>query len=150
VHRTRCAACHGATLQGDIGPPLAGQGFLGIWDKLPLADLFDKIRSTMPADAPGALTRPQVADVVAYVLQANQFPAGRVELDAGDAALRQILLAPAATGASSTASSATAAPNMSFPAVGTLNQPIPCSSPRWWCYFCWVSFCSMSGSRRPA
>jgi mono/diheme cytochrome c family protein len=121
VYQGLCAACHGATLQGDIGPPLAGQGFLGIWDPRPLADLFDKIHNTMPADKPRDLTRRQVADVVAYVLQANHFPGGSVELAADDAALRQIVLAPAATGASPAASSAAGAA-VSFPAVGNLNQ----------------------------
>ena len=93
VYLKQCVLCHGATLAGDDGPPLAGQSFLEVWDTLPLSDLFDKIQNTMPDDAPRTLTRPQVADVVAYVLQANQFPAGRAELDAGDAALRQISLA---------------------------------------------------------
>ena len=121
VYRTGCAACHGTMLEGDIGPPLAGQSFLGVWDAQSLSDLFDKIRNTMPAETPGTLTRPQVADVVAYLLQANQFPAGRVELDAGDAALRQISLSSAATGASSAAVAPAIAPP-SFPAVGNLNQ----------------------------
>ena len=118
IYQNRCVICHGATLAGEAGPPLAGQSFLGVWDVLPLSDLFDKIHNTMPADAPGTLTGPQVADVAAYLLQANQFPAGRVELEAGDVALRQISLGPAAT----VASSATAAPALSFPAVGSLNQ----------------------------
>lgn len=123
VYRTGCAACHSATLQGDIGPPLAGQSFLDIWDRQPLSDLFDKIHNTMPADTPGTLTRPQVADVVAYILQANQFPAGRGELDGGEAALRQISLAPAATPALSAAVAPTmAAQPQSFAAVGNLNQ----------------------------
>jgi hypothetical protein len=73
---------------------LAGQAFLGIWDRQPLSDLFDKIQNTMPADAPRTLTRPQVADVVTRP-QANQFPAGGVRLDVGDAALRRIALASA-------------------------------------------------------
>ncbi len=114
----QCVACHGASLAGEIGPPLAGQSFLGDWDRQPLADLFDKILNTMPADKAGTLTRPEVADAVAYILQANQFPAGSVNLDAGEAALRQISLPPAATGASADAVTA----NMSFPAVGSLSQ----------------------------
>ncbi len=118
VYLNQCAACHGATLAGDDGPPLAGRSFLEVWNALPLSDLFDKIQNTMPEDAPRTLTRPQVADVVAYVLQANQFPAGRVELDAGEAALRQISFPPAATGASSAA----AGPATAFPAVGSVNQ----------------------------
>jgi mono/diheme cytochrome c family protein len=80
LYRNQCVACHGAMLEGEDGPPLAGQSFLGAWGRLPLADLVDKIQNTMPSDAPGTLTGPQVADVAAYILQANQFPAGRAEL----------------------------------------------------------------------
>jgi mono/diheme cytochrome c family protein len=118
IYQNQCLGCHGGTLAGNDGPPLAGQSFLDVWDKLPLSDLFDKIQNTMPDDAPQTLTRPQVADVVAFMLQANKFPAGRVELDAGDAVLRQISFGPVAT----RPPSAAAAPAMSFPAVGSLNQ----------------------------
>jgi mono/diheme cytochrome c family protein len=117
VYQTRCASCHGATLGGDVGPPLAGQDFLAIWNGQPLSDLFDKIHNTMPAAAPGTLSRPQVAELVAYVLQANQFPAGRVELGSVDAALKQISL-----GGARAAGAAIAAGGILFPATGNLNQ----------------------------
>ena len=69
------APCATATaLEGAIGPPLAGQRFLGIWGALPVSDLFDKIHSTMPADAPGTLTRPQVADLVRTSCRRISFP----------------------------------------------------------------------------
>lgn len=118
IYQKQCLGCHGATLAGGDGPPLAGQSFLDVWDRLPLSDLFDKIQNTMPNDAPQTLSRPQVADLVAFMLQANTFPAGRAELDAGDAVLRQISFGSAAT----RPSSAAAAPAMLFPAVGSLNQ----------------------------
>ena len=121
VYQKRCASCHGAALTGNAGPPLAGQDFLGIWNGQLLSDLFDKIHNTMPYDAPKTLTRPEVADVVAYVLRANKLPAGSAELDSTDAALKQISLpatAPPAAGARSPG--ATAA--LSFPPVGNLNQ----------------------------
>ena len=117
MYRAECAACHGTTLGGDLGPALAGQNFISAWGAQPLSNLFDKIINTMPEDAPGTLTRPQVADIVAYTLQANQFPAGPIELDAGDAVLKQIVLAAPAA-----ASPLPAASNMSFPVVGNLNQ----------------------------
>jgi mono/diheme cytochrome c family protein len=118
VYQNACAMCHGPMLAGNLGPPLAGQAFLGIWNKQTLADLFDKIHSTMPADAPGTLTREQSADLVAYILQANTFPAGRADLGAADAGLKQIALALS----TAAASPAAAAPTMSFPAVGNMNQ----------------------------
>jgi mono/diheme cytochrome c family protein len=114
----RCAVCHGEMLEGLAGPPLAGDVFLGPRDKQPVSDLFDKIHNTMPADAPGTLEPPQVAELVAFILQANKFPAGRAELGTADAALKQISLiatnpAPAAT---------TTGGAVSFPVTGTLNQ----------------------------
>ena len=118
IYQVRCVMCHGATLAGEAGPPLAGQSFLATWNTLPLSDLFDKIHDTMPADAPGTLEAPQAADLVAYILQANQFPAGQAVLAANDVALKQISLAPAGT----VAPSAAAAPAIAFPAVGSLNQ----------------------------
>jgi mono/diheme cytochrome c family protein len=92
LYDAQCRACHGATLAGGLGPPLAGADFLRIWDKQPLADLVDKIEHTMPATAPGSLSRTQAADVAAYLLRASGFPAGAAELT-GEAALKQIALA---------------------------------------------------------
>ena len=34
----------------------------------------------MPADRPGHLNREQVADILAYIFSANEFPAGQTEL----------------------------------------------------------------------
>jgi mono/diheme cytochrome c family protein len=120
ISRMGCVACHGPALTGDIAPPLAGQDFLSVWGKQPLSNLFDKVNNTMPADALGTLTRPQVADLIAYILQANRFPAGSAELASDEAVLRQISLAPAP--ATIASAPATAPPGMSFPAVGNLNQ----------------------------
>jgi mono/diheme cytochrome c family protein len=87
----QCSPCHGATLAGGSGPPLSGAAFLGVWDKQLLADLVDKIRDTMPATSPGTLTRVQATDVAGFILQANAFPVGRVELKADDT-LKQIAI----------------------------------------------------------
>jgi mono/diheme cytochrome c family protein len=114
----RCALCHGERLEGAAGPPLAGQEFLGPRDGQPLADVFEKINATMPADAPGTLEPQQVADLVAFVLQANQFPAGRTELAPTAAPLKQIAIAAANPPARVTAASSTP----SFPVTGTVNQ----------------------------
>ena len=110
--------CHGARLEGSIGPELAGPGFLGVWSGQPLSDLFGKIDKTMPADAPGTLTPVQVAEIVAYMLQANQFPGGTTDLGTGEAALKQISLPPSTTGAAAVAPG----PSPSFPATGNMNQ----------------------------
>jgi mono/diheme cytochrome c family protein len=114
----RCALCHGERLEGAAGPPLAGQEFLAPRDSQPLADVFEKINATMPADAPGTLEPQQVADLVAFILQANQFPAGRTELAPTAAPLKQITITAANPPARVTAASSTP----SFPATGTVNQ----------------------------
>jgi hypothetical protein len=44
----------------------------------------------MPANRPGTLTRQQNADIVAYLLSFNQFPAGKEELPRDSASLMQI------------------------------------------------------------
>jgi mono/diheme cytochrome c family protein len=119
VYRDQCASCHGDTLGGRIGPPLAGDDFLSDWNKQPLSELFGKIKNTMPQDAPGKLTVQQSADVLAYMLQAGKFPAGRTELRANEDALKQIGW-PAAAVAGKTTQAATSAP--SFPPAGNLAQ----------------------------
>ena len=91
VYGTECANCHGPTLEGaDMTPPLVGGLFTSNWNDLTVADLFERIRTTMPLDKPGKLSRQQHADVIAYVLKANGWPAGSTELSRELAALKQI------------------------------------------------------------
>ena len=61
-------------------PPLLGGGFTSNWNDLTAGDLFERIRLTMPLDRPGKLTRQQNADVIAFVMRANAWPAGKSEL----------------------------------------------------------------------
>ena len=91
VYASACASCHGDTLGGgESAPPLVGDGFLANWNGLTVGDLYDRIRVSMPQDNPGRLTRQQDADVVAYMLAFNQFPAGKTELDTHSEVLKQI------------------------------------------------------------
>ena len=80
IYKTQCAECHGNALEGTVGTPLAGDGFLSSWSARPLSLLVDKIQKTMPFSAPGSLSRQQSADLTAYMLQFGKFPAGRAEL----------------------------------------------------------------------
>src|SRR5688572_22107970 len=80
IYAAQCAVCHGVTLSGGLGPPLAGANFLRAWDKRPLIDLADKVEKTMPATSPGTLTRAQAIDLVAHLLKSSAFPAGTAEL----------------------------------------------------------------------
>jgi mono/diheme cytochrome c family protein len=88
-----CVTCHGPDLTGgEAGPSLVGLEFLGNWNSLSLADFFDRVQSTMPADAPGSLTPQQTTDVATYVLKLNKFPAGQTELPTDVAALKKVTI----------------------------------------------------------
>ena len=114
TYQAACVTCHGDALEGEVGPPLAGDGFLSVWSARPLVDLVDKIHKTMPLEAPEPLSRQQSIDLAAYILQAGKFPAGRAELS--DAMLSQIALPAAPT------SSAPAAAAPSFAPAANLAQ----------------------------
>jgi len=87
-----CSNCHGRTLEGqDMTPPLTGGAFMSNWDGLSVGDLADRIRSSMPLDRPGSLSRQDNVDVVAYILRFNQFPAGKDELPTQINTLKQIV-----------------------------------------------------------
>jgi mono/diheme cytochrome c family protein len=97
VYGKACASCHGPSLDGDgQAPPLAGKEFEDEWKGAPLSDLFERIRVTMPGDAPGTLKPAEVADVMAYLFSRATFPAGPSELSSDVAALKAItFMAPA-------------------------------------------------------
>jgi mono/diheme cytochrome c family protein len=91
VYVETCANCHGPALEGaDMTPALTGATFSSNWNDLSLGDLFERIRISMPMDRPGTLPRQQNADVIAYMLKANRWPAGAVELPRELAVLKQI------------------------------------------------------------
>ena len=78
-----CTGCHGPEMEGagvDV-PALAESGFVEKWSGRSLRDLFDLIKMTMPESAPGSLSDRAYADLLAYILQANGFPAGSQLLD---------------------------------------------------------------------
>ena len=120
IYDAQCGACHGTALEGSVGPPLAGAGFLRVWDRRPLIDLVDKIEHTMPASAPGTISRGQATEIVAYVLKGNGFPAGMMDLG-GETALKQIVvMAPSGAAPASAAAAPTVGP--SAPPPGNLAQ----------------------------
>jgi mono/diheme cytochrome c family protein len=91
LYGKHCASCHGAALDGNgTAPPLAGADFQGNWNGQTADDLFEKIQTSMPADQPGSLSREQNADILAFLLSCNGFPAGSKELPADAALLQKI------------------------------------------------------------
>jgi mono/diheme cytochrome c family protein len=91
LYSSNCASCHGLGLTGgESAPPLTGGEFLSNWNGLTLGDLFDRIRTTMPADRPGTLTRGQIANILAHMLNVGDFPAGTAELGTRTEILKQV------------------------------------------------------------
>ena len=83
-YRQECVMCHGPVLEGNgEAPPLVGR-FIPDWEGTRLFELFEKIQSTMPPFAPGTLSASDTADLLAFILQANNFPAGPKDLQSDD------------------------------------------------------------------
>jgi cytochrome c len=78
-----CEQCHGVNMSGDPVeeiPSLVLDSFMTDWNGKSVKDLFDTVKRSMPKDKPGSLGTGAYVDVVAYLLQANKFPAGTTEL----------------------------------------------------------------------
>ena len=91
AYNTQCASCHGDTLGGgESAPPLVGTEFLSNWSGLTVGDLFERTRSSMPQNKPGSLSREANADILSYILSANQFPTGKTELAHATEVLKEI------------------------------------------------------------
>jgi mono/diheme cytochrome c family protein len=90
VYMTHCVDCHGEDFAGrEQAPALAGLGFMDKWNRTPLRKLFEIVEQ-MPPDEPKVLPPQQYADVLAYLLSANGFPAGQTRLTADRQTLGRI------------------------------------------------------------
>jgi mono/diheme cytochrome c family protein len=85
-YQDNCAGCHGETLDGRTMGALRGEKFLDRWREDNLDVLFDHIKTRMPARAPGSLSESAYLDILAFLLEANELPAGPKELIANDLA----------------------------------------------------------------
>jgi mono/diheme cytochrome c family protein len=93
LYSKSCASCHGPDLTGvDAAPSLTGPEFNAGWNDLTLDDLFERMRTTMPADGPGSLERQQYVDILAFILSKDGFPAGQAELPPENQTLKGIKL----------------------------------------------------------
>ena len=96
VYGDKCSSCHAPDLTGDgQAPSLTGKDFQTGWNDQSLADLFERIKATMPADSPGSLKPAEITDVIAFILKKDSMPAGETELPADPSTLKAIkLVAP--------------------------------------------------------
>ena len=91
AYASLCASCHSPDLSGvDAAPPLTGNEFNAGWNDLPLNDLLERMRTTMPADKPGSLSRQDAADIIAFILSKDHFPTGETDLPTEAEPLKQI------------------------------------------------------------
>jgi mono/diheme cytochrome c family protein len=92
LYAEQCTECHGAmtSVTPDLAPLLGDYVFQATWRNRSLAQLFDRIRDTMPQNKPRTLSPEQTVDLIAYILSANGLPAGEVPLAHDVEALTQI------------------------------------------------------------
>lgn len=82
VYAAQCSMCHGASLQGESGPSLAGADFLKKWSGQTADDVHYIASTQMPLTAPASLKPAEYLAIMAYILQKNNFPAGDTALTA--------------------------------------------------------------------
>jgi mono/diheme cytochrome c family protein len=91
LYTQSCSGCHNADLRGDgTAPSLVEGDFAFQWADTSVGELYEQIRKLMPPTGPNSLPPRSYGDIVAFILQANQFPAGRTELAAELATMEQI------------------------------------------------------------
>lgn len=84
VHEEFCAKCHHYSY-------FMGS-FLLSWQNQPVSALYDLIKLKMPEDRPGSLKPREYAELLAYVFELNDLPAGEDKLPHKHDAMEQILI----------------------------------------------------------
>jgi mono/diheme cytochrome c family protein len=74
-YEENCSRCHASDLSGQVGGSLKGDAFIRDWGGKTLDAFYQRIKTTMPRNAPGSLSDGTYLNIVAYVLQVNGFPA---------------------------------------------------------------------------
>ena len=89
AYARHCSRCHGDD-PANSRNPLSGDRFAEHWESRTLADLFHRIRDTMPPGEASTVLAADKLDALAYLLQQNGFPEGRAELPSDGDALATI------------------------------------------------------------
>jgi S-disulfanyl-L-cysteine oxidoreductase SoxD len=92
TYTTFCASCHGDDLKGVSAPELTGNRFIGRWREGTLDGIYEFMRQVMPKGGGANAKRmsdTEYLDVLAYMLKANDYPAGPADL--GPAVLSNVL-----------------------------------------------------------
>ena len=83
AYTAQCAGCHQPDLRGSgEAPALAGANFISTWGNQTVADLFGRIKSSMPPGRGGSIDDSTCLAIVAHILQSNGSGAGSQPLTA--------------------------------------------------------------------
>ena len=85
TYQRNCIECHTAAAY-------TGVAFRRAWAGRSPFEIWELIRTTMPQDNPGRLKPAEYADIVAYMLRLNGYPAGGEELPAEAEQLRSLII----------------------------------------------------------
>jgi mono/diheme cytochrome c family protein len=85
TYQRNCLECHTAAAY-------TGVAFRRAWAGRSPFEIWELIRTTMPQDNPGRLKPAEYADIVAYMLRLNGYPAGGEELPADAEQLRSLII----------------------------------------------------------
>jgi mono/diheme cytochrome c family protein len=108
AYKTSCGYCHKDDLSGGFlddgvgkavalaGPQAFGSSFANRWKDQTIGDMVYVIASTMPKDAPTSLSLETYVDIVTYIFERNEVPAGGSALSSDVAGLREIVITPSA------------------------------------------------------
>lgn len=87
LYKKHCISCHDKKYFGPVFQAWTGQ---------PLNNFFLTMATTMPESNPGMLYDEEYADILAYILSLNKYPAGNEKLTADPAKLKAITLSASA------------------------------------------------------
>jgi mono/diheme cytochrome c family protein len=85
TYQRNCIECHTAAAY-------TGIAFRRAWAGRSPFEIWELIRTTMPQDNPGRLKPSEYADIVAYMLRLNGYPASGEELPADAEKLRSLVI----------------------------------------------------------
>ena len=82
AYQASCSSCHGSDLRSTNGEAvdLTGAAFRAKWTGKTLQERFETIRDTMPPGNANTLGDKTYMDILAFILQFNDFPPGNQEL----------------------------------------------------------------------
>jgi len=81
AYKKACASCHGAALEGGMGPALVGKPFWQAYGGKKVSTLWSGVHTEMPMTAPNSVSVMNSINIMAFVLQKNGVPSGATPLD---------------------------------------------------------------------